>query len=193
MLLLVGLGNPGDEYANTRHNAGFLVLETLARRCGAAFEDDRDLVGRRATARIADRDCALLLPMTYMNRSGASVARAARSLALGGPEELLVVYDDLDLPFGRLRVRPRGSSGGHRGLADIQRALGTQDIPRLRFGVGRPDEGDAGALDHVLGAWRDDEAKALGALLERAADAVECVCRDGVVASMNRFNAGLGD
>lgn len=193
MKLLVGLGNPGAEYADTRHNVGFRVLEAFARRRGATLRDDRDLYARSATCYFAERELTLLLPMTYMNRSGASVAAAARQLELTRPEQMLVVYDDLDLPFGRLRLRPRGGSGGHRGVADIQRAVGTNEFPRLRFGVGRPDDADADAVDHVLGAWRDDERDALESRVELAVQALECVCRDGITISMNRFNSSLGD
>lgn len=188
--LVVGLGNPGPEYADTRHNVGFRVVELLARRAGGAFVVDPGLRGRVARARIAGRDCALLEPATFMNRSGESVGAALERWPGLAPErDLLVVLDDLDLPPGRLRLRPAGGAGGHRGLADIVRALATQAVPRLRFGIGHPGAA-AQVVDWVLEPFTAlEEAEVLPAALERAADAVECVASEGLTVAMGRFNA----
>ena len=188
--LVVGLGNPGPEYAATRHNVGFRVVGLLARRAGAVFVADPGLRGRVARVRIAGRDCALLEPATFMNRSGESVGAALeRWPALAPERDLLVVLDDLDLPPGRLRLRPSGGAGGHRGLADIARALATQALPRLRFGIGHPGTATQ-VVDWVLEPFSaSEEAEILPAALERAADAVECVVGEGLTVAMGRFNA----
>lgn len=189
---MIGLGNPGPDYARTRHNVGFRVLELLAARSGAAFAMDAALSARIAFATIADVPCALLAPQTFMNRSGESVQAAlARWPALVPERDLLVVFDDLDLPVGRLRIRPGGSAGGHRGMADIARALGQDEIPRLRFGIGHPGTALA-VIDWVLQPFSaDEEAERLPAALARAADAVEGVIGEGLVAAMGRFNAAV--
>ncbi|MBK7951243.1 MAG: aminoacyl-tRNA hydrolase [Deltaproteobacteria bacterium] len=188
--LVVGLGNPGPEYAATRHNVGFRVVEHLARRAGAVFVADPGLRGRLARARIAGRDCVLLEPLTFMNRSGESVGAALeRWPALAPERDLLVVLDDLDLPPGRLRLRPSGGAGGHRGLADIARELATQATPRLRFGIGHPGSA-AQVVDWVLEPFSEaEEAEVLPAAVERAADAVACVVGEGLKIAMDRFNA----
>lgn len=188
--LVVGLGNPGPEYAATRHNVGFRVVELLARHAGAVFVADSGLRGRTARVRLAGRDCVLLEPMTFMNRSGESVAAALERWPGLAPErDLLVVFDDLDLPPGRLRLRPGGGAGGHRGLGDIVRALASQAIPRLRFGIGHPGSA-AQVVDWVLEPFTAaEEAEILPAALERAADAVGCVLGEGLTVAMGRFNA----
>ncbi|MFO0690739.1 MAG: aminoacyl-tRNA hydrolase [Myxococcota bacterium] len=188
--MVVGLGNPGPEYAATRHNVGFRVVERLAAREGVAFADDPGLRSRLARLSIGGRDCALLEPMTYMNRSGESVEAAlARWPDLVPERDLLVVFDDLDLPPGRLRLRPSGGAGGHRGLADIVRVFGTQAIPRLRFGIGHPGSA-AQVVDWVLEPFSAaEEAEVLPPAIERAADAVACALGEGLTVAMGRFNA----
>lgn len=183
--LIVGLGNPGAEYEGTRHNVGFLVADAVARRLrapkvGKAFHS------RWIEGRWAGRVVAVMMPTTYMNRSGDAVAAAVRS-GRCEPERMMVVYDCLDLPFGRIRVRQTGGSGGHRGLRSIIEAVGHQGVPRLRVGIGRPDESDT--VDYVLGAWNEQERAALEAVVEQATDAALATVRSGVVAAMNRYNS----
>jgi len=187
--LVVGLGNPGADYAATRHNVGFRVLERLAQRAGGEFGFDPDLAARVAGISLASIPCVLLAPQTFMNRSGQSVGAAlALWPSLVPARDLLVVYDDLDLPSGRLRLRPGGSAGGHRGMADITRALGTQEIPRLRFGIGHPGCQSA-VLDWVLQPFSpEEETELLPGAIDRAADAVKSVVADGLVVAMDRFN-----
>ena len=204
MKLLVGLGNPGSEYADTRHNVGVRVVEYFARAHGIAFDEarfgSRFGVGRMpravpgATPGTPDTlpgpslEVALLAPRTWMNRSGVAVAEAVAALPLGDPaESLLVVLDDVDLPFGRLRLRPSGGAGGHRGLADVLLRLERRDVPRLRFGVGRPPDGGDTA-DHVLAPFSAEEATRLPAAIARAAAAAAVALRSGVIAAMNVFN-----
>lgn len=198
--LVVGLGNPGPEYAATRHNVGFRVIEALARRVGAGgervadgdFVADGALHGRLARVRLAGLDCALLAPSTFMNRSGESVAAAlARWPSLAPDSDLLIVYDDLDLPLGRLRLRPGGSAGGHRGMRDIARVVGSEAIPRLRFGIGHPGRADQ-VVDYVLeGFALEEEAEIVPGAVARAVEAVECWAGEGLVAAMGRFNGGV--
>jgi peptidyl-tRNA hydrolase, PTH1 family len=197
--LVVGLGNPGARYADTRHNAGVQVLEHFARAHGIVFDQQRFQsrlgIGRVERWREAPSpeaaeplDVALLAPQTFMNRAGAAVTAAVAELAVGPlSEDLLVVFDDVDLPFGRLRLRRAGGAGGHRGLADVIEQLGRSDFPRLRFGVGRPSAGQP-TTDHVLERFTDAEGAALPALLERAALALGAALRSGLPAAMNEFN-----
>ncbi|MGE5591757.1 MAG: aminoacyl-tRNA hydrolase [Bacillota bacterium] len=183
--LVVGLGNPGPEYARTRHNAGFWVLDELARRLGAN-------VGRRAfsgltgEALVVCRKVFLLKPQTYMNRSGEAV-RAALAYYRLEPSQLLVICDDLDMVLGKIRLRLQGSSGGHRGLQSIADHLGTTEYPRLKIGIGRPESRDD-VVDYVLGSVSGEERDALAQAVTRAADAAEAALTDGVEAAMNRFN-----
>lgn len=191
MKLVVGLGNPAPRYARTRHNAGVRVTERLRARWRLPAPEER-FEARFARGRVealGGLDVGVLEPETWMNESGRSVAAALRRLPVESPAtELLVVLDDADLPFGRLRLRGSGSDGGHNGLADVLERLGTRDVPRLRFGIGRP----AVPMDtaaYVLGKFSPEEEAALPAQLDRAADAVECFLRDGLATAMNRFNA----
>jgi PTH1 family peptidyl-tRNA hydrolase len=189
--LLVGLGNPGTRYAPTRHNVGFRIVERWARRRAVPLEAERfgGCFGRAPVSLDGVHlDVAVLEPLTYMNRSGASVAQAVRELPVEDPaSDLLVVFDDVDLPFGRLRLRPGGGAGGHRGLSDVIAALGSSDLPRLRFGVGRP--GGMDTAEWVLLPFGENEESRLGAHLDRAADAVDSVLLEGIRAAMNRFNS----
>lgn len=193
--LVVGLGNPGRRYARTRHNVGFRVASRFAAQHDIALDREafgglfgRGTLGARAGSDAAACPVAVLLPQTFMNRSGAAVAEARADLAIGDPADLLLVLDDVDLPFGRLRLRPAGGAGGHRGLADVIEALGRQDFPRLRFGVGR-SRGGHDTRDHVLEGFSRDEEAALAALVDRAAEAVAAALELGLEAAMNRYNA----
>lgn len=169
---------------------GFRVVERLAARHGAVFERSDALSGQLARVALGGIDCALLEPATFMNRSGASVAAAlAHWPGLVRERDLLVVYDDLDLPLGRLRLRPGGSGGGHRGMADIARSLASTAIPRLRFGIGHPGTA-AAVVDWVLEPFApEDESERLPAAIDRAAEAAACVVVEGLTAAMDRFNS----
>jgi PTH1 family peptidyl-tRNA hydrolase len=192
--LVVGLGNPGRRYRSTRHNAGFRVLERFAERHRIALGEER-FGGRFGRGPVGGEDVALLEPLGWMNASGEGVAEAVAALSVEDPaRDLLVVLDDADLPFGRLRVRPGGSDGGHRGLRDVLEALSREDVPRLRFGIGRPAQEPGtvqppGTVDWVLAPFSAEEERALPALLDRAAHAIETFLAEGVAAAMNRFNA----
>ncbi len=192
MKLLVGLGNPGRRYAGTRHNVGFRVLESFSRAHHLTLDSER-FGGRFGRGRVSAPDAdvvdvGLLEPQTYMNLSGDSVAEALAMLPVGdSAEDLLVVVDDVDLPFGRLRVRPSGGSGGHRGLAHIIERLQRKGFSRLRFGVGRP-AGPIETADHVLMGFSEEEEQALPAHLERAVAALESFLFEGPERVMNRFN-----
>lgn len=187
MKLIVGLGNPGRGYERTRHNAGFRVVDELARRGRTEIRDyDRDFEALLAEAGLCGQRGLLCKPMTYMNLSGRSVAAVARfyktELA-----DLLVVSDDLDLPVGQIRVRASGSAGGQKGLGDVIQKLGSQDVPRVRIGIGKVHR--SATVDHVLGSFAPDEREAAEQAEIEAADACECWLREGITAAMNRFNA----
>jgi PTH1 family peptidyl-tRNA hydrolase len=188
-MLVVGLGNPGPRYASTRHNVGFRVVECLGRRHACEWFEEPALQAQVAAMVIADRPIVLLEPQTFMNRSGDSVAAALERWPELDPEsDLIVVYDDLDLPTGRIRLRPRGGGGGHNGIGHILDRLGTRAIPRLRFGIGHPGAG-AAVIDWVLGPFApDEETDLLPAATERAAAALEAVIREGVVSAMEHYN-----
>lgn len=186
---VLGLGNPGTRYADTRHNVGFLVVQALAERAGALFIRQANYWA--ATIERAGMTVLLVKPTTYMNRSGGA-ARAVLARYGLAPAELLVVVDDVYLPLGRLRLRPRGSAGGHNGLLSIETVLQTRDYPRLRIGVGAP-AGSVDLTDHVLGPWSDAEREVLAATVQRAADAVEMVLDLGVEAARPRVNAAPPD
>ena len=183
-LLVVGLGNPGREYAANRHNAGFMVVEELARRTGASFRSK--FSGQLAEARLDDARIALLKPETYMNESGQAVGAAARFFKVD-PDAVLVVHDEGDFDLGRLQLRMGGGLAGHNGLRSIASHLKTQDFLRLRIGVGRPGRGDPRDLaDYVLSDFEpQDDAETLVA---RAADAVESLLREGLEEGQRRFN-----
>ena len=183
-LLVAGLGNPGPRYERTRHNAGWLVLDELARRHEGSWRSK--FSGALAETRLGDLRLGLLKPETYMNESGRSVAAAARFFKVE-PESLLVVHDDVDLEPGRLQARRGGGLAGHNGLRSLARDLGTQDFLRLRIGVGRPGRGDPRSVsDWVLSPFAPDED--VEALVSRAADAVETIASEGVEAAQQRFN-----
>jgi peptidyl-tRNA hydrolase, PTH1 family len=183
-LLVTGLGNPGREYARTRHNVGWMVVDELARRHGATWRSK--FSGRLAELRIDSSRVALLKPETYMNESGRSIAAAARFFKTP-LQAVLVVHDDVDLEEGRLQARLGGGLAGHNGLRSIARDLGSQEFLRLRIGVGRPGRGDRRSVaDFVLAAFEPETD--VDALVARAADAVETVLRDGLEPAQQRFN-----
>ena len=183
-LLVAGLGNPGREYAQTRHNVGWLVADELARRLGGSFRSK--FSGRLAEVRLGELRLALLEPETYMNESGRSIGAAVRFFKTP-PGELLVVHDDVDLDEGRLQVRLGGGLAGHNGLRSIAQALRTSDFLRLRIGVGRPGRGDPRPIaDYVLSPFEPEVD--VDALVGRAADAVEKLARDGLDEAQRQFN-----
>lgn len=188
--LIVGLGNPGIEYERTRHNAGFLVVDELWRRHAAGAPARGRFHSAVADATIAGQRCILMKPNTYMNRSGLAVGEALRFHKLDPASDLLVVVDDVALPIGMIRIRPSGGSGGHNGLADIERALGSDAYPRLRVGIDS-GPGARGHPDFVLGRITDDEMQRLQPAIRLAADAAEEFIASGVNAAMNRFNARI--
>lgn len=182
--MIVGLGNPGRRYADTRHNIGWMVIDELARRLPGGTERKRfDAV--LAEIGIPDGRIVLLKPQTYMNLSGNAVAPAAHWYRVP-PARILIVYDELDLPFGQLRLRASGSSGGHKGLASVIERMGTDRIPRLRIGIGRPERGSS--VSYVLSRFRPEEARLVPGIIETAADAALAWQRDGIEAAMNRYN-----
>jgi PTH1 family peptidyl-tRNA hydrolase len=188
MKLIVGLGNPGRRYAATRHNVGFRVVERFAERHRIALSS-RKFSGRFGRGDMGGIEVGILEPETFMNLSGESVAEALRYLPVGDwKKDLLVVSDDVDLPFGRLRLRPGGGAGGHKGLLDITERLGGDAFARLRFGVGRPMSVRMDTADYVLQDFSDAEQKILGERLDEAADALESILIDGLQRAMNRYN-----
>ena len=183
-LLVVGLGNPGREHERDRHNVGWMVADELARRMDGRWR--AKFSGQLAEVRLDALRLALLKPETFMNDSGRSVAAATRFFKVE-PESLLVVHDDVDLEPGRLQARAGGGLAGHNGLRSLAQALGTQEFLRLRIGVGRPGRGDPRSVaDYVLSPFELEEE--VGALVSRAADAVETVARDGIEPAQQRFN-----
>ncbi len=188
MKLIVGLGNPGREYRDTRHNVGFLVADEMARRFQLTWAMAPSQVPDAFVAkRFGGEPVMLAKPLTFMNRSGDAVAALARYYDVA-PADLLIVVDDVDLPFGRLRARGRGSAGTHNGLRSIVDRLGTTEFPRLRLGVGR---GDArrDLADHVLSTFEAAERADLEPFIARAADAAEMFAADGISRVMNTYNA----
>lgn len=186
MKLIAGLGNPGPEYRETRHNIGFLVADELARRWGV--DSWREQSGALAAkARVEGEVVLLVKPLTFMNLSGQAVAALAGFYKVE-PADVLVVADDVALPLGRLRARRDGGAGGHNGLKSLIEQLGTQAFPRLRVGVGRGDQ-RRDLADHVLGRFEAGERDTVSAAVLRAADAAETFLRDGIERVMNAFNA----
>lgn len=185
MKLIAGLGNPGPAYRNTRHNAGFLVMDRLAQELRTEFTREK-YKGLVAQAAWNGESILLLKPMTFMNRSGESIAMAAR-YKINDPNELLVVYDDVELPLGKLRIRRSGSPGTHNGMKSALERLGTREIPRLRLGVGEKVPGGP-LTDHVLGKFKPDEREAVDEMVARAAEAALRWIEAGITTTMNEFN-----
>ncbi|HEX3256729.1 MAG TPA: aminoacyl-tRNA hydrolase [Gaiellaceae bacterium] len=183
-LLVVGLGNPGSEYASTRHNVGFMVADEIASRHGGSWRSK--FSGEVADIRLDSARLALLKPQTYMNESGRSVAAAAKFYKVA-PEDLLAVHDEVDLELGRLQARVGGGLAGHNGLRSLAAALGTPEFIRLRVGVGRPERGDPRPVaDWVLSPFAPEVD--VGGLVSRAADAVEALVAEGLEEAQQRFN-----
>ncbi len=183
--IIVGLGNPGDRYRATRHNVGFQCIDLLARRWGI------DLKERRAKAilgrgRCLDRDVVLAKPRTYMNRSGEGVSYLLTRFGVK-PSDIVVIYDEMDLPVGKIRIRPGGSPAGHNGIRSIIGELHTQQFPRVRIGIGHPQL-SGGQVSHVLNRFTDAELPEVNQTIQRAAEALECLLTENITVAMNRFN-----
>ena len=184
-LVAIGLGNPGKEYAQTRHNVGHWCIDRLAE-IHSVGRFKRSRLSDVAEGTIGGRRVVLAKPRTYVNESGRAVTSLMTKYG-AAPGDLLVVYDEMDLPVGSIRLRARGGSGGHNGMKSIIDSAGTQEFTRLRMGVGRPARSGE-EIEHVLGSMRRDERAAVDEALSRAAEAIEAVLHDGVVEAMNRFN-----
>jgi PTH1 family peptidyl-tRNA hydrolase len=181
-----GLGNPGREYAHHRHNVGFDCVVLLAEKHGVSL-DKRQHKAKLGTGQVAGRHAILVKPQTYVNSSGEAVGPIARYYKVP-PRDVLVIYDDLDLPQGTIRVRPSGSSGGHNGIRSIIEHLGTQGFPRIRVGIGRPP-GRMEPKDYVLQDFRPEEREAMAEVYGRVIGAVEVFVHEGIRETMNRYNA----
>ncbi len=187
---MVGLGNPGAEYAHTRHNAGFLVAEELARRARTDWKFEKKFDVRLAKLDLGGRKVLLAEPQTFMNASGEAVG-AVLDFYRVPISHLLVIVDDADLPLGEIRLRTKGSSGGHHGLESIEQHLGSREFARLKVGIDRTKDGRREITGHVLGKFSRDEAKMLEKVLQRAADQAECWVAEGIQKAMNRFNGAV--
>lgn len=188
MWLIVGLGNPGRKYAKTRHNAGFMVIEEIAERYGFALKAKE--LYRLGEGSIEGIGCILMEPLTFMNRSGFAVLDVMRRYRVG-PENLIVIHDDIDMDIGKLKIRRRGSPGGHKGVESIIRNTGTGEFIRVKVGIGRSR--DVPVEEYVLGRFNKEEAPLIRNTLRRAADSVVLILKDGVDRAMNIFNrAGPG-
>ena len=184
--LIVGLGNPGAGYAQTRHNAGFLLVERLAQRWKWDWAEERKFKARVAKGQQAGKRVLICQPQTFMNLSGETVGAVAGFYQVT-PDRVLVAVDDADLPLGEIRLRASGSSGGHHGLESIEQHLASRTFPRLRIGIGRR-EGAREITDFVLGRFEEAESVSMGKVLDRASDQVECWVDGGIEKAMNRFN-----
>lgn len=183
--LIVGLGNIGDEYADTRHNIGFTILDALAKASNIAFTTKR--YGDVAEMRLKNQQLVLLKPSTYMNLSGNAVRYWKEQTGVD-TDHILVVVDDIALPFGAIRIKPRGSDAGHNGLKNIAQMLGTDAYPRLRFGVGN-DFPRGTQIDYVLGHFSPEQRQELPARVEVAVDAIKAFCLAGIARAMNQYNS----
>ncbi len=188
--LIAGLGNPGRQYARTRHNAGFMVVDRLASRWQAGLAVKSRFKARVAVVERNGHRLVICQPETFMNASGEAV-QALLAFYHGTAERTLVVVDDADLSLGEIRLRGRGSSGGHHGLESIEQHLGTRDFPRLRVGIGRTENGTREITDYVLSQFSPGEAGLLEKVLARACDQVECWLSEGISQAMNRFNGKI--
>jgi len=184
--LIVGLGNPGIEYQFTPHNMGFLAVDRIAEQAGVRV-NNRNCRAQTGRAVLEGQEVLLAKPETYMNLSGASVRELVREYDANPEQDLIVIYDELDLPFGSIRIRQRGSSAGHNGIASVIGALDTQEIQRLRLGVG-PDHPVGDGARYVLSQFKKSQYPVLDEVLDAAADAVRVILKDGIASAMNRFN-----
>lgn len=185
MKLLAGLGNPGAAYGLTRHNIGFMAVDRIAADAGCTLERQNleALIGR---GRLSGRDILLAKPLTFMNRSGAAVRAIAEAYALQG-EDIIILHDDMDLPFSTIRIKTSGGAGGHRGIASISQCLQTDAFVRLRIGIGRPPETVPGA-EYVLEQFSDAELQKIAAINDLVADCLKMILSSGIPAAMNRFH-----
>jgi PTH1 family peptidyl-tRNA hydrolase len=188
MWLIIGLGNPGEEYVQTRHNMGFQCVATFAKRNNLEFSTKRSQA-RIAEGMVAGTRVAVAKPFTFMNLSGQAVVGLKQWYKINAESDLIIVYDDIDLPFGTLRLRERGSAGTHNGMRSIVGQLGNQNFRRIRVGVGAPPPGWELA-NHVLGRFTRDEQQQIPAICDRTADALDLIVREGFVTAMNRYNQG---
>lgn len=184
--LIVGLGNPGREYTDTRHNIGFRCVDALAEAHGLRYERKKASKAKIASGTIAGRSVLLAKPQTYMNLSGSAVQGLATFYKIP-PERIMIILDDLDIPPGALRIRPKGGTGGHKGLTDIVRRLGTNNIPRIRFGIGRPP-GQMDPAAYVLRGFDADEHDVIDEAVARTVKAIETWLREGIDTAMNCYN-----
>jgi len=191
VFLIVGLGNPGAEYARTRHNAGFLLVEKLAAQWKADWANERKFTARMAKAERNGKRVLLCEPQTFMNLSGETVGAVMDFYHLP-PGQVMVAVDDADLPFGEIRLRPGGSSGGHHGLESIEQHLGSREFARLRIGIGRKDSVRQ-ITNHVLGKFEAGESEMLEKVLGRAAGQVECWLNEGLPKAMSQFNGKIAE
>lgn len=186
--MIVGLGNPGPSYAKTRHNVGFEVIEAISHEFDISL-DMHPANARVGWGRILGREVVLVQPMTFMNLSGNPVYQLAQSFGLSC-EDMLIVHDDMDLAFGRIKIKEKGGSGGHNGIQSLVDAFGGGNFARLRMGIGRPETGMS-AVDHVLSSFNQEEGKMLAHFISRARDATVTVLCNGVKDGMNRFNRSI--
>jgi PTH1 family peptidyl-tRNA hydrolase len=184
--LIVGLGNPGIEYQFTPHNIGFLAVDRLAEQCGVMIEN-RHCKALTARSRVGKEEILLAKPETYMNLSGMSVLELVRKYEVEPEKDLIVIYDELDLQLGMIRVRPRGSSAGHNGMQSIINALQTEEIARIRIGVA-PDDPRKGGAKYILAPFRKSQLVAVDEALDVTAQAVNVIINEGIATAMNRFN-----
>jgi len=191
--LIVGLGNPGKAYAHNRHNIGFRCINHLARLHSISIKGHQ-CQSQVGTGKIAGVEVLLAKPKTFVNLSGEAVGRLMRKYSIP-VNNLIVIYDDLDLPLGKLRLRPSGSAGGHKGINSIISALGSEDFPRIKVGIGRPTTEDGAVITdedvivgHVLSDFTPQEEAAIKPAIATAAEAIHCILTEGIVAAMNKFN-----
>jgi peptidyl-tRNA hydrolase, PTH1 family len=187
MRLIAGLGNPGVEYASTRHNAGFMLVDRLARNQNAGWRKEKKFFAELAECRLGSERVMLCKPQTFMNASGEAVSRVAAFYKIDSAFALVIV-DDADLPLGTLRLRGEGSPGGHHGLESVEQSLGTRAYPRLKLGIARPQKAARDIAGHVLGRFQDDEWTLWERVLDRAEAQVECWCTDGLSKAMSLYN-----
>lgn len=190
LAVIVGLGNPGREYRNTRHNAGFMLVDTLVGRWGGSWRAESKFFAEIAETTLGERRLLLVKPQTYMNRSGEAVGKVVRFYQTN-PTETLVLVDDADLPLGAIRLRPKGSPGGHHGLESVEQFLGTRDYPRLKLGVARPKQDTRDIANHVLGRFSEEEGAVWSKVLDRATAQLECWGKSGIEKAMNLYNGAV--
>jgi PTH1 family peptidyl-tRNA hydrolase len=187
MKLIIGLGNPGRNYTNNRHNIGFVSINHLARSQGIKFDRKQGLA-RTGSGKIAGNEVVLAKPQTYMNQSGEAVSRLVKKFKIS-LDELIIIHDDLDLPLAKIRISHGSSSGGHKGINSIIQELGSQDFIRVRIGVGRPEKvSEDEIIAYVLSDFTSEQRKAITPIIPRVSEAILCLLTEGLVPAMNKFN-----